>query len=380
MALAATAKPGVEQPYAIHADLAHLSHDQHLASKIMRKRQDEMARRTKLLDPRTRQFGVDHNVLNAQVAEKQAAARAEAAEDVYHAAVQRTQGEVLQHLETLRANIRRERQEATIDFSLTNLRKEQRREYALSDPHALRQETAMTEDEVAKCGLSSMQVFEGQKLGGNDRKKEMQQGMKEYLTMQMQEKEARNRADKEWHDEADRQASLANHVRAHCEQSDMMEMRNDKIAEAEENRMLAMTHAEQKKAKLAREAAEREKHCATVMHQDKMRMAQDYQLASNGKLVRTEYRRLTLEEEQDVYNQNAQIILEKRARKQQEDAEEAAHARQVAGHTALLHHVESTKQAMHKERTRNSLKDNDAMAAAKREKDVQERRSYMSYD
>jgi len=376
---ACTATVGVHTSFPIHADLAHLSHDQALMNKIIKKRQDEVARRARLLDPRQRTGGTAHHVLAVQVAEKKAAAEAEAAEDMYHAAVGQTHAQVMHHLETMKVTMARDRQMATIDFNTQNLKKEDRSEFALSDPSALKREVLLSDEEFAQLGPSSFQNFAGQKGGSKEDKKETQQTMAFDLAMQVQMKSDRQREELEWNNHMDEQSMLANQVRHLCETNDAEEARNLKHEEVQINQVLAADQNARKMAKKRREEEERMKHLTTVVQQDKDRLKDDYKVCDNGKLVRTEYRRMTIQEEQDVYNTNAQLILDKKIRKQQEMAVEAAHAQQTLGCTAVLDAVAGMRSQMAKDRTIDFLADNAGLAAAKREKDVQERIAYKSY-
>merc|ERR1719343_1163167 len=140
MASMTGSRGGTTSPKAIHADLEHISFDPALTGKIMKKRQEEMRRRTKLLDPRKRQYGVEHTVLDAQVAENRALREGDAGEEAFHARTQAMVDEVLQTIEGAKLDAQREREKATKDFSLTNLKKEDRREYYLSDPNNLKNE------------------------------------------------------------------------------------------------------------------------------------------------------------------------------------------------------------------------------------------------
>lgn len=377
---AGTASVGVSTHYPIHADLAHLSHDQALMNKIIKKRQDEVARRANLLDPRKRCAGVPHDILASQIAEKKKAAEAEVVEDAYHHAIGVTQSAMMTHLEGMKAQMTRDRHKQTIDWGLQNMTKEQRTEFALSDPSALKKEVLPTNEEIDQMGPSSMLNFKGEHGASKEYKKAVKETHAGHLSTQVHDKKAREHGELEWNKHMDHQAELANQIRDVCERSDAEDARNAKINEMENNQVLAQHHASRRWAKKQAEEEERVKHLQTVVQQDKDRLKDDYKVGSNGKIMKGDYRRMTVEEEHDIYNQNAQIILEKRIKKQQEIAEEAAHAQQTLGVTNILHAVANVNVSMHKERTRNFLKDNEAMAAAKREQDAQERVRYMQYE
>merc|ERR1711933_423806 len=95
--------------------------------------------------------------------------------------------------------------------------------------------------------------------------------------------------------------------------------------------------------KMERDAKERAQQVEGVRTSDRMNEVHDYQVGMDGKLIRTEYKRLTVEEEQDVYSTNARIVLDKQARKRQEALEEAQHAHNLNVGIAVLGALEAEK-------------------------------------
>jgi len=377
MSIAATARPGVEQTYATHADLGHLGHDRDLADRIMRKRQEEMQRRTKLLDPRKRQFGTDHAELDAQLAAKRGSQEAEVAAEAAFAEGQLMQDHVLQTLEGIKQNAARERHKAVNDFSVTNLRKEDRREYDLSDPNALKKQVPVNPDD-AQLGPSCFQRFSGQEPPNlKAHKKALQQQQREFLLEQMREKEQRRQAELEEDRKYDQHTLMATQVRSYCEHVELEERRQDKRDEAEINRHLADGHAQRRQARAQREAEEKARHVHNVVNDDRMREAHDWKVGQTGKLV--EYKRLSLDEEQEVYNEMARQMLEKQGRKQAEAAEDAEHARAQQTQVQVLQALEHERARQQKERLQRVVDHNKGLAASKHGLDDDERRKYRSF-
>lgn len=378
--LAATARPGLEKTYTGHVDLEHLSHDRDLTEKIMRKRQEEMQRRTKLLDPRKRQFGVDHAVLDAQLADKRLVAEVEAAEESQHAENHLMQDHVLQTLEDLKHAATREREKAARDFSLTNLRKEQRREFALSDPDALKKEIPIDIDD-SSIGPSSFLKFGGDApVDQKAHKKALQQQQREMLLEQIREKEDRARAEREADRRFDEHTLMSAQVRAHCEHAEQNERRQDKIEEAEYNRKLAEFHSQRRQARSQRDSEEKARHIDGVIHDDRFTEAQDWKLGQNGKLLSQEYKRLTLDQEHHHYNTMAQQVLEKQARRQVELAEEAEYSQAVNTQVSVLSALEAERMRQQKLRRQKVVDHNQQLAAQKHELDADERRKYRSFE
>lgn len=363
----------------LHGDLDHIAFDSDLTAKIMRKRQDEAQRRVKLLDPRKRMFGVDPAVLDEQLAEKRAIAQAEVEiEDVY-AQQQLLQEQVLQQVEDIKQATARARQVAAVDYSLSHLRKEQRREFALSDPTAIRREK-LPGDGGVPLGPSAMQTFEGQNRVSLEWKKEVQKQQAEWLREQMREKQERQQAEKDLDRWQEEKAAHANQIRAVCEEAELQDQREEKRREAETNRQLAEAHRARRQEQLHKDVDLKARHNDTVISTDRHREMCDWQIGSHGRLLRTEYKRLSLEEEQEVYNANAKLVLQQRGKKQAAEVEQAEEAAHVAGMAAVLGAVEFEKLRQQKERRQRINEFNDNLAQAKKANDAKGRKAYLAFD
>merc|ERR1719478_1113306 len=233
-------RSGAGSPDEVHADLQYLSHDPKLVNKIMKKRQEELARRNKLLDTRRFRTGVPHDVLNEQIAEKSAIAANVKAVDDYHDRYRVVSDQVAQVCENIRHEATAERQKACTAYSLENCRKEQRREYDLSDPNLIKRERPTRDgDNDPRLGPSSIQNFEGEDFLAQVRKKEQGASTREWLAYQIAQKKAVQEQEKEadrLHDEA---MMTANQVRGLCEKASVEEQMAEKRFESEENQRIA---------------------------------------------------------------------------------------------------------------------------------------------
>jgi len=364
----------------IHADLAHLTHDPDLIAKIMRKRQAEVERRAKLFDPRTRQFGVAHDVLDGQLDEKKGHAGEAAAEEAYHSRSAILHDQVAQACENVKQQQARDRQISTVNFGLTNLRKDQRREWALSDPQAIKSELpARHGDDDQRLGMSSLQMFAGEDLDHVNRKKDCQNMQKDWLMQQMAEKKAQADADRREDQELDRLALVANEVRAVCEQAARDEQREDKRNEAQDNLNMAAQQRAKREAQMQRGAAQTKAHMDGLMQSDRMTERLDQPRGLDGKLRRPDYKRLTLEQEHDVYATNARLAKDKKDREREEAAEESHHSYNALTGVAVLHALEGEKNRQHLSRRMQMVEHNKAHAEAKRAQEAEDKRRYKSF-
>merc|ERR1719456_328487 len=122
-------------------------------------------------------------------------ADAKQVQDDYHDQYRVISDEVAQVCETIRHEATRERQKAVTAYTMENLRKEQRREYSLSDPNLIKTERpARDGDNDPRLGPSSIQYFEGEDFLAQQRKKEATVSTREWLVYQMtQKKESQDR-------------------------------------------------------------------------------------------------------------------------------------------------------------------------------------------
>jgi hypothetical protein len=372
MSFAATARPGVEAM--VSGDLMHK--EDPIASRIMRKREQEMVRRSQILNPRRRNMGVEHAVLDRQVAEKKAYKEAQAAEEAEHVRTQTLQRNVLQSMEEKKHELMRERHKAAIEYSMTHLNKGARREYALSD-HKTCMEEPDPGPNLENVGMIAMLNFVGQD-DTRERKKAEQQMINGWLQEQMREKEDRRAVllrEKEQHHE---DTLLANAARAACEATEREEARQEKCEEAEENLRIAGVHRARRQSQKDREAKDRQLHAEAIRNDDRMTEAHDYKISETGKLL--DFKRMSQGEQQEHYDGRALQILEKQAQKQADAEEEARYADGIHKGMHVLHALEQEKQRQMRERAKQQVAFNQTLAAAKRASDLQEKRVYKSFE
>lgn len=100
-------------------------------------------------------------------------------------------------IENEQQRARREMEMETRDFSLQHLSKEQRREYALSDPNVLRKDcTVRMGDHDERLGVSSVQVMAGEDLLQRERQKQQHQQQRSWIEQQIYEKQWKEQVEK----------------------------------------------------------------------------------------------------------------------------------------------------------------------------------------
>lgn len=116
------------------------------------------------------------------------------------------------------------------------------------------------------------------------------------------------------------------------------------------------------------------------MNSERMNESVDSKVGFTGRLLKAEYKRLSLEQEQDVYNSNARQLINKLSTKQAQKEEEAAEASRINCSVAVLGALEEERVRQQQERRMRIIEENQRLAAAKREADKEERKEYLKYD
>merc|ERR1711971_66786 len=111
----------------------------------------------------------------------------------------------------------RERHMDVVDYSLRNLRRDQRREYDLSDPNAVKNDKLPDLDDPS-LGPSSMLKFSSVDETPEEKHRRQQQ-TSGWLQAQMQQKLDREQEEKEYDRRYHERTVLASHVRAVCEEN-----------------------------------------------------------------------------------------------------------------------------------------------------------------
>lgn len=352
----------------LHADLAHVD-DPHLVGKIMAKRQSEAERRARIYDVKTRTIGLDTKTLEKQLEEKRQIAAVEKHSDDKYMQAALLFDQIAMVCEHEKAMAQRQMQKDCQEFSTRELRKEKRREFALSDPDALKKDLpARVGDDDPRCGPASVQQFEGERIEADKtvNRKGYQDLQKHWLTEQIEEKLAIANAEKARDQDYDNQVIVANHVRGVMESHLEETQRTQKKAESDFNLALAAEHRERQKHKREKEAEANAQHVNWVMTDPMLQEGGgETQYDMYGNPIRS-LKGLSAEQKHDVYYYNALQMQHKRNVKKGEQEEEAAHAESVSKGVAVLGAVERHRKQLEIQRRQMLDAENSVIAQAQR--------------
>jgi len=324
---------------ACDADLAHL--DAGMAHRIMQKRQMELVRRQRLLNARHRTIGLDTEGLAEQVAEK----RDEFNNTLVEKDADKTNAAyldticVLQERDAKAEKLQLEKEHR--DYSLKFLRREQRKEYKLSDPDQLKREHAMTEEEAAQLGASSICLFEDKNAAR--RKAATQAHLKEYLTMQIEEKRQTQAAEAEMEADYAHNERQSNEVRQAIEQEMAAQRSQDAWDNRNYNLDLAVTHADRKASREAAHDAAKESEIAYNRGSQLLNEA-EFLRGPDGRVLPDTFKRMSQEQVQAILDEQAYQMIEKRQKAEVERQDDIAYAQQLELQRQCIDAVEQEKQ------------------------------------
>ncbi|XP_050355646.1 RIB43A-like with coiled-coils protein 2 [Nymphalis io] len=164
--------------------------DRKEAQNRERRRQCELERRSRIFNARNRKIGVDLPFLERQVEEKRAERGEQERKNLAFAQQMIKDSNLAVVLEAREREERRRIGVEIDEFRQKYQRKEDRREFDLNNPEALKMQLPPRQSDGEPVGMSSAQKFEGEDLEYEERKKIMAAQKNAWLEQQVQERKA----------------------------------------------------------------------------------------------------------------------------------------------------------------------------------------------
>ncbi|KAE8613121.1 hypothetical protein XENTR_v10007578 [Xenopus tropicalis] len=165
--------------------------DRREASLLERKRTAELQRHNRIFSSHTRTVGVDKPALDTQIQDKKLQEEIENKRKEAYAAQMKQNDQIASALDERMQRDVRDLNKAIDEFRLTFQKKEDRREYDLSDPEALKKELPpRVSDGDPRCTVSGVQRLLGEDLTVDSRRQMQQEQLREW-SLQQQEEQAR---------------------------------------------------------------------------------------------------------------------------------------------------------------------------------------------
>ncbi|XP_048742780.1 RIB43A-like with coiled-coils protein 2 [Ostrea edulis] len=164
------------------------------AAAIDRRRRMEEERKSRIFNAKCRTIGVDTQAIDQQVQDKKQHEDYERKREIAFANDAVRNDKISQLIEKRQEADMRELNRAMNEFRMMHQQPDSRREFDLYDPDYLKKDKpARVSDDDPRCGVSSIQKFEGEDLNSKARRKYQQEQLREWSTEQKEEREQAER-------------------------------------------------------------------------------------------------------------------------------------------------------------------------------------------
>lgn len=163
--------------------------DRKEAAAIERRRNQEEQRKSRIFNAKTRLIGIDEQALQQQMKDRKQMEEMERKRDEAFSADAVRNDMIASLLEKRQMHDIRELSSALNEFRMLHQQPNSRREFDLYDPDALKKDKpARISDDDPRCGISSLQKFEGEDLNNKARRKFQEEQKREWAEQQMRER------------------------------------------------------------------------------------------------------------------------------------------------------------------------------------------------
>ncbi|XP_052093436.1 RIB43A-like with coiled-coils protein 2 [Mytilus californianus] len=331
------------------------------AAAIERRRLMEEQRKSRIFNSKCRTIGVDLQAIEQQVRDKKEQEDYERKRSEAFAADAVRNDKISQMLEKRQEQDVRALNQALNDFRSLHQQPDGRREFDLYDPDYLKKDKpGRVSDDDPRCGISSIQKFEGEDLNNKARTKFQQEQLREWSTQQANEKEQAKRNQ----DEADRLYQLK------MRELDQRGMELEK-AEDDCKRAINMATTDYNNA-LARERNERERLKKQQEFDDNMTeianhifgdtLTENPAVAQSAfgphRVIPDRWKGMSPQQLEAIRKEQEKQRLEKQRRDQEDTLREIEHARQANANARAGMLLEREMDRKHKDINREMADEN----------------------
>ncbi|UJR27279.1 hypothetical protein I4U23_008574 [Adineta vaga] len=155
---------------------------------IERRRRAEEERQGRIFNSKYRQIGIDKNTLDQQIQDRQWMEELEHKRASAFAKDAIRNDSIAQLLQRRQENDERENNRALNEFRALHQQPNAQREWDLNDPDFLKKDVpARVSDDDPRCGLASLQKFQGEDLNSNARAQYQKEQLREWSRMQQED-------------------------------------------------------------------------------------------------------------------------------------------------------------------------------------------------
>ncbi|OCT88036.1 hypothetical protein XELAEV_18016665mg [Xenopus laevis] len=301
------------------------------ASRLDKHRNAELQRQDRIFNSKARTIGVDKQALDAQIQEKKVHLEIENEKKEAYAAQMKQNDKIACLLDERMQQDVRNLNHAIDDFRLSFQKKEDRREFHLSDPEALKKELPpRVSDDDPRCTVSGVQRLLGEDLNSNDRKQIQQEQLREW-SLQQQEEWAQALEEQRLRDSNyDKMRVELDHKAVELQQLELKARRGVCAATKDFNRAQAEETTERKKLEKQQEEEDNSVEISNLIQGDLL--SEDPSQASSAfgphRVVPDRWKGMSLSQLEEINNVQQQQIQERMRLREEERLREAELYRQ----------------------------------------------------
>lgn len=163
--------------------------DRKEAAAIERRRNQEEQRKSRIFNAKTRLIGIDEQALQQQIKDRKQMEEMERKRDEAFMSDAIRNDMISSLLQKRQEHDTRELSNALNEFRMLHQQPNSRREFDLYDPDSMKKDKpARISDDDPRCGISSLQKFEGEDLNSKARRKFQNEQKREWAEQQMRER------------------------------------------------------------------------------------------------------------------------------------------------------------------------------------------------
>ena len=268
-------------------------------------------RAQRLLDARTRLFGRDNEFLAQQERDRQLKVAREKLEADELARKMKEADDIRQAVHEAQVLKKRMDERSVREYNMAHLKKTQRSAFNLSDPEALKKEVPLRQKDDESLGVSSAQVFLGEKPNAKQEALKMREELLQGLQTQLNEKEQAKAREKALREREYQQVLVSDAARLEVELQQQQRKKELNAAIFRENDLIISSRSSKDKQSLeerqTRETIDLEHHRQLLKHKPTIVLS----LEEKEEIIR----------EQARQRQERQLQIEAQMRQRQFEAE-----------------------------------------------------------
>jgi len=346
-----------------------LPQDRKEMAKILRKQAIEEMRKPRIFDANRRMFGLDLEGLNFQRQERNQRDDLERQREYNFHVIAKKNDQLVRILDNRIDKARKDVFKSLEEFRKVNQRFENRREYDLNKKKYLGDSPIRFADDDPRLGISSAQVFVGEDLNKKERDQIQVNQQEAWLRGQMEEKKRRDAEELRQRLAFEEKYRQRGEIAANIEKAEKAARAELERVNKEFNEQLAKEKKYQDQRKKQEDEAARAAHVINMITSDLLteNPAAAESSFGHGRVLTNRWKGMSNEEKALINRENAEVMMERKLRKEEERREEEAYHKYMQQKIRASKLVEKRVETMHKDHEQAMHRDNARLAESQKD-------------